>query len=333
MDEREFVRKRREGWDRLAALLAKATGGRGIRRLNREEILAIGPLYRRVSSDLAYARAHSVSGDLVPHLNRLVGGTHALLYEADRSQSATNSVWNFYIYEFPALLQKHARYFLAAVGCTFLGIAVAYWIVAHYPSHINLFIPDELRSSVEFWKSGHVTEQASAAQSGFLMTHNYQAGMLSFALGVPGCAPAAYFLYKQGAMLGAISALMTQAHRHSTFWPGILPHGFAEFTAIFICGAAGFLVGATLLMPGPYRRAEALRLAGIDAIKLVLGSIPLIIFAGIIEGMFSHIDLPATVRLSFAGINGVLWYVYLFMPRRHALESSAAVDERNSAKP
>ncbi len=330
MDERGFVSKRRQIWDRLAALIAKANGKKGVRMLDREEITALGPLYRRVSSDLAYARAHAVSGDLVPHLNRLVGGAHALLYEAERSRSAAGSMWNFYIYEFPMLLQRYVTYFLAAIACTVVGIVVAYWIVIHYPNRLNLFIPEELRSSVAFWKSGHVTEQASAEQSSALMTHNYEVGMLAFALGIPACVPSINLLYRNGTTLGAISALMTQYHRHATFWPGILPHGIAELTAIFICGAAGFMVGLTLLMPGPYRRVDALRLVGIDAIKLVLGSIPLFIFAGIIEGMFSHIDLPAVARLSFAGINGILWYLYLFIPRGLTGQNAAPERQRNS---
>src|SRR5205814_2318936 len=103
---------------------------------------------------------------------------------------------------------------------------------------------------------------------------------------------------------------------HDTFWPGILPHGIAELTAIFICGAAGFLLGLSLLLPGAYTRRDAIRIAGLDAIKLVLGTIPLFIFAGIIEGMFSHLPIPAALRLVFAGINGLFWYLYLFLPRR-----------------
>src|SRR5690348_13836328 len=116
MDERDFVTRRREGWDRLSALIDKANGPQGVRALNRDELLALGPLYRRVSSDLAYARAHAVSSDLVLHLNGLVGRAHALLYEAETSSNPTRAVLDFYMYDFPALLQRRAGYFLAAVA-------------------------------------------------------------------------------------------------------------------------------------------------------------------------------------------------------------------------
>ena len=125
---------------------------------------------------------------------------------------------------------------------------------------------------------------------------------------------------------------MTQVHRHSTFWPGIVPHGIAELTAIFICGGAGFQIGLSLLMPGPYRRADAFRIAGTEGMKLVMGTVPLFIFAGIIEGMFSHLTLPNELRYAFAGLNGVLWYLYLFLPRRMLLAGNAP-PERNSTAP
>ncbi|HZO89131.1 MAG TPA: stage II sporulation protein M [Chthonomonadaceae bacterium] len=316
MDERDFVTKKRTTWDRLAALVEKAGGKQGIRALSREELLALGPLYRRVSSDLAYARAHATSSDLVQHLNGLVGRAHALLYEAETSGSALRSLRHFYGYEFPTLLQRHARSFLAAVALTLIGVVFAYWLVLTQPDKIGLFIPEEFKSSAEVWKSGKVEARASAAMSGFLMTHNLQIGLLAFASGVVAGVPTAFLLFYNGGMLGAMAALMTQVHHHNTFWPGIVPHGIAELTAIFICGAAGLLIGVALLVPGAYTRRDALKLAGLDAIKLVLGTIPLFIFAGIVEGMFSHLGTPAWFRIGFAALNGVMWYLYLFLPRR-----------------
>jgi len=141
--------------------------------------------------------------------------------------------------------------------------------------------------------------------------------------------PDAYMMFENGAMLGAMAALMTQVHHHDTFWPGIVPHGIAELTAIFICGGAGFLLGFSFLMPGRYRRLDAFRIAGLDSIKLVLGTIPLFFFAGIIEAMFSRVNLAASVRYTFAITNGILWYSYLFIPRRKPDDTAVSPSERN----
>ena len=315
MNERDFVNKKRADWDRLAALIAQASGQRGVRALGREDVRQLGPLYRRVSSDLAYARLHASSADLVTHLNGLVGRAHALLFEAETSRSPAKSLVHFYAHEFPATLQKRLGYFLAAVAVSVLGGMLAYWIVITHPDKLNLFIPEQLRSSAEIWKSGNVAGEAYATQSSLLFRNNMTVGLVSFALGVFGGVFTAQAMFTNGAMLGAMAALMTQVHRHGSFWPGIVPHGIAELTAIFICGGAGFLIGMSWLFPGRNSRIVSLKLAAIDGIKLVLGTIPLFVFAGIIEGMFSHLPLPAPIRVGFAAVNGALWYLYLFLPR------------------
>lgn len=316
MDERDFVSRKREAWDRLTALIDKANGAGGVRALSREEILSLGPLYRRASSDLAYARAHAINKDLIQHLNGLVGRAHALLYEAETSGNALGSLVNFYLVEFPTLLQRRFPFFAASVLVSVLAGLFAYWLVIHQPNDLWLFVPDSFRESVEIWKSGKTASSAHVEMSAFLMTHNLFVGLVAFAGGVVVGIPTVSAMFTNGAMLGAMAALMTQVHKHASFWPGILPHGISELTAIFICGAAGIRIGLSLLMPGPYRRADAFRIAGMEGIKLVMGTVPLFIFAGVIEGMFSHLPIPPPLRYAFAALNGILWYLYLFLPRR-----------------
>ena len=331
MNEREFTQKKREDWERLTALTGKANSRRGLRGLSREELLTLGPRYRRVASDLAQARARAVSPDLTLHLNAVVGQAHALLYSAQAQAAPGRAVWQFYMTDFPVLLQKYRRYFYSALAISIIGGIFAYWLVITQPDKTNIFIPDELRSSVEVWKSGKVEADAHAEFSASLMTHNLMVGIFSSTMGVAGGVPSVYFMFENGAMLGAMSAIMTQVHQHQHFWPGILPHGIAELTAIFICGGAGLLFGVALLLPRPYSRADALRIYGMDAIKLTLGTIPLFIFAGVIEGMFSHLALPPAARYAFAAVNGILWYLYLFLPRRSQESPSSAENTRNLA--
>ncbi|KAG8526085.1 uncharacterized protein KY384_000077 [Bacidia gigantensis] len=204
------------------------------------------------------------------------------------------------------LLQRYRRYFFAAIAISILGAVFAYWVVITQPDKTGIFIPEQFKSSLDAWKSGKIADDAHAEFSAQLMTHNLLVGVLASTTGVAGGVPTVGILFNNGTTLGAFSAVMTQAHQHAHFWPGILPHGIAELTAIFICGGAGLLFGVALLLPRPYSRADALRIYGMDAIKLTLGTIPLFIFAGVIEGMFSHLAIPPAARYAFAGVNGVL---------------------------
>ena len=178
------------------------------------------------------------------------------------------------------------------------------------------------------WKKGKVSSPSSTEFSGTLFTNNQRVGLIAYASGVAAGVPTCYLLFYNGANIGALSAVVTESHQHANLWPGILPHGIAELTAIFICGGAGLLLGGSLLLPGRYRRSESFRKAGLESVYLVLGTIPLFVFAGIVEGMFSHLGLPRWIRLTFAGLNGILWYVYLFLPR-HKPEENPPPTSRN----
>jgi uncharacterized membrane protein SpoIIM required for sporulation len=47
------------------------------------------------------------------------------------------------------------------------------------------------------------------------------------------------------------------------------------------------LLARSILLPGAYRRADALRIYGLQAVRLLYGIITLLVMAGIIEGFFS----------------------------------------------
>lgn len=322
MNEQDFVRQKREDWERFHRLLQKMERRGGLHQVTREEAQEFGNLYRRVSSDLAFARSHTQSRDLLLHLNALLTRAYTLLYDTASAQRSTRTLWDFYYFEFPTLLQRHIRLFLLSVAITLLGGIFAYGMVISQPSKIDLFLPEMFKESLEVWKRGEIGAPPSAEFSAQLMTHNAQIGVLAAVSGFVGGIPTLSLLFSNGTTLGAFAAVMTQVHRHGSFWPGILPHGIAELTAIFICGAAGLLLGGAILVPGRRTRKDALRIAGTDAIRLTLGTIPLFIFAGIIEGMFSHLAIPALLRYTFAILNGVLWYTYLFVPRVPRIKDS-----------
>jgi uncharacterized membrane protein SpoIIM required for sporulation len=322
MNERDFAQKKQSDWDKLAAIVRVANSTAGKRALTTEQLLSLGPLYRRASADLARARRHALSPDLVEYLNALVGQAHSLLYGAEVSSNPFKAVLDFYLYEFPAVLQKRSKAFFAAMLLTLVGGIITYSICIKHPDDVELFVEPGFKESLEQWKSGKVSESAHLEQSGMLMTHNLQVGLTAFALGVV-CVPDVSLMYYNGATLGAFAAEMTRAHAHATFWPGIVPHGIAELSAIFVCGGAGFALAGGLLMPGSRRRSDALKAAAQDAIKMALGTIPMFIFAGMVEGMFSHQPIAPSYRYLFAIINGTGWYLYLFLPRTNPKAAAA----------
>jgi uncharacterized membrane protein SpoIIM required for sporulation len=71
-----------------------------------------------------------------------------------------------------------------------------------------------------------------------------------------------------------------------------------------------------MLAPGIYRRRDALVLAAQDAVKLIIGGVFLLIFAGLVEAFISHSLLPKAFKVTFGIISGIALYAYLFLAGR-----------------
>lgn len=322
MDEREFVQARQAGWKRLTEILGRIEASGSLRRLSRRDVRELGPLYRRAASDLAYARAHAVTGQLTRHLNRLVARSYALLYRADSAN--WGGLTRLFTRDLPQTFRRRLPFFVAATAMLVIGAIGAYWLVVQSRSNLDLFVPPghPLRESVDIWAKGDTTRRIddgkSAVFASALMVNNIRVSFMAFASGIVGCVITCAMMVYNGAILGALAGLMTHVHRHSTLWPGIVPHGIIELSATCIAGGAGLMLGWALIAPGPYLRRDALVLAAQDAVRLVLGVVFMLIFCGIVEAFISPSTLPAWFKLTFGAITGVAFYAYLFLAGREA---------------
>jgi uncharacterized membrane protein SpoIIM required for sporulation len=325
-DEREFVVARDAAWKRLAAIEAKA-GQAGLRSLTRQEVRELGPLYRRTASDLAYARAHSASDPLVSRLNSLVASGHGLLYRTDTRQ--WSGFGSFLRVDFPRAFRRRLPFFLAAVALTLMGFFSAYVVVLRDRDNIDIFIPPNspFRKSLEYWEEGNTSggrpDAESAQMTSFYITNNTRVSFTVFAVGIVGGVISALVLFQNGALIGALTGVITHAHQHGSYWPALLPHGVVELSAIFLSGAAGLTLGWALLAPGPYRRRDALLLAARESVPLVIGTILLLLFAGFVEAFISHSALPRGLKVAFGITSGIALYSYLSLSGRNATEASA----------
>jgi uncharacterized membrane protein SpoIIM required for sporulation len=69
-------------------------------------------------------------------------------------------------------------------------------------------------------------------------------------------------------------------------------------------------------MPGDLSRFDSLRLRGREAIQLIVGCIPLLVLAGIIEGFISPAPISPSIKFSIAILTGLALYTYLLLAGR-----------------
>ncbi len=313
IDERTFINSKREGWERLSRIVERVKTG-GLSRLAKDEIPALGSLYRRAAADLSYARAQGANPSLVLYLNELVGNAHGVVYAEEAG--GWGRIGNFLKFGLPDVLRRRMPFVLAAIALAGLGIGLSYAIVHHDPRLLGLFMPEGLKDAVEPWKQGFADHGDLSAGQGInfssqLMTHNTGVGIVSFATGITLILPV-YLMFYNGLDIGALIAVVQPTGHLTSMWAGLLPHGVCELSAIFICGGAGLLTGVAMIAPGEHSRKDALVVAGKDAVKMMVGTIPLFVIAGILEGNVSHASLPHWVKFSLAGLQfaALLLYIY-----------------------
>ena len=313
IDERAFINGKRGAWETLSVIVERTKNG-GLKQLSREELPALGSLYRRAAADLAYARAQGANPNLVLYLNELVGNAHGVIYAEE--SGGWSRLGQFFAQGLPETLRRRMPFVLAAILLNLIGALLAYTIVHRDPTQIGLYFPDGLRDVIDFWKNGgadtgNISLGDGILFSSSLMTHNTQVGIAAFAMGWTVITPIV-LMFQNGTMIGALDAVVQPTGHLASMWAGLLPHGVCELSATFICGGAGLCIGWALIAPGPYTRKDALITNGRDACKLMVGTLPLWIIAGILEGNVSHSSLPHWAKFSLAGIQfaALVFYIY-----------------------
>jgi protein-S-isoprenylcysteine O-methyltransferase Ste14 len=96
----------------------------------------------------------------------------------------------------------------------------------------------------------------------------------------------------------------------------VAPHGFLELSCIAVAAAAGFRVGWAVINPGPRARAAALVAEARVGAEVVLGTIPWLVVAGVVEGFVTprRIGVPAALAVGI-GLAALYWALVLWRGR------------------
>src|SRR5262249_8346318 len=98
------------------------------------------------------------------------------------------------------------------------------------------------------------------------------------------------------------------------FWSFVAPHGSLELPAIIVAGGAGLRLAQGILFPGTLPRKDAVAKAGGRAVRLVVGCIPILIVAGVMEAFIPPTDLAVGSKFATAAALFALLVCYLFWP-------------------
>jgi uncharacterized membrane protein SpoIIM required for sporulation len=312
-----WIEKRKPHWSRLEALIA-ACGRRSVASLSHEEVRELALLYRQTAADLSTAREDPSSAALARHLNELLGRSHNLVY-AGAARSRFSDILPFLRDGFPQVFRTTLPYTLTAFSLFLAGAAAGILIAAFDPGFERFMLNGEMMDTIsrrEMWTHGIVSIKPFASSA--IMTNNIAVSLAACATGMLAGIGPVYMMLFNGLLIGVVASACHRAEMSLALWSFVTPHGVLELPAIFIAGGAGLLLGKGILFPGTLPRRDSVAEAGGQAIRLLLGVVPILVVAGVIEGFVSPTSTPPVAKFAIGASLFVLFAFYLSRGWRNA---------------
>lgn len=318
MDLVPFLNQRRAEWKRLEEILKRVEGS-GLSTLDDAQAVEFGRLYRRAASDLNQAQTF-VSGEATVHyLNDLVARCYLVIY-ARTKVDVWGAVRHLFV-GFPVVFRRQVSAFLLATVLLFGGAVFGFLASYFDPEIARAFLLPTDMPTIKPEDSEETREPAQTAGelsafSSHLFTNNVSVSFVAFALGITFGLGTAWLLFHNGVLLGALGAEFVEAGQFLSFATGILPHGVLEIPACLIGGAAGFVLARGMIHARPWPRTEEIGRCGAEALRLVVGCVPLLLVAAFLEAGVARAPdwvISSGVKLSVAGVFGVAFVAYVLL--------------------
>src|SRR5438270_6345039 len=315
-----FVEDRRARWARLENLISEANGR--VERRAPSDVLELGRLYRSASSDLAVARRDFALDAATERLNDLVATAHALVYS--EAPTSGRRLRRFFLHELPSSVRANSRFTAVSLAAFAIPLLATFAIGLLLPEIAATALPPETRQHLaerRLWTD--IPEGYRPLMGPLIIVNNVRVAIVAFAGGLTAGALTLYLLVANGAFLGTVLAVVQGYGLSGGLLTFTAAHGPLELSCIVLSGGAGLRLAWALLRPCDRSPADALRLAGAQAIRVMLLIIPALGVAGLLEGFLSPSGAPLALKITVGVIAGLALWSYIFLVGRPSRKSAS----------
>ncbi|HWA35820.1 MAG TPA: stage II sporulation protein M [Cyclobacteriaceae bacterium] len=314
MREAAFIQQNRARWEAFESVVNNPRSAQPDR---------LAELFIQVTDDLSFARTQYPSSRTTAYLNSLASKIHLEIYRNKKEE--TSRFVTFWKSELPLVLYESRKQMMYAFIIFMLAWVIGGVSAAYDDTFVRLILGDGyVNMTLENIKNGNPTKVYASADEPTLFFmiawNNILVSFLTFIYGVFLSLGTGLYLFNNGLMVGAFVTFFAREQQLAQAFPVIMLHGTIELSSIVIAGAAGFVMGNSLLFPGTYSRFESFKIGAIKGLKIVIGLIPFFILAAFIEGTITrYAFMHWSIKTMIIGLSALLmiWYFLIYPARRY----------------
>jgi uncharacterized membrane protein SpoIIM required for sporulation len=277
----------------------------------------ISDLYIHLTDDLAYARTYFPNSGTTSYLNSLAQKAHQVIYQ--NKPVNKKKIISFWKVEYPLLVNSSWKEIAVSFMIFFIAALIG-WISNYHDSEfVRIILGDQYvnMTLANIEKGDPLAVYKSMNQFNMFLgisINNIYVSFLAFIFGLFTPLGTGYILLKNGIMLGTFHCFLVQKGFDFQMLSSVWIHGTLEIFSIIVAGAAGIIMGNSIVFPGTYSRLQSFRNGALKGIRLAAGLVPLFILAGVLEGFVTrYTEAPFIVKLSIIFCSVILIILYFFI--------------------
>jgi len=308
MREALFVKQNTEKWKRFDEMPLA----------NSDEL---ADRFTEITNDLAYSKTFYPNSKTTAYLNGLASKLHQSVYKNKKEKS--NRFVYFWKTELPLLFFEHKKQIIYAFAFFLVSCIIGAISAKYDDTFIRLILGDGYvnmtNDNIAKGDPFGVYKQANPLLMFIQIgANNIFVSLLTFVLGIIFSFGAIVSIFRNGIMLGSFQYFFFSKGLGLQSVLVIWIHGTLEISALVLAGAAGLILGNSMLFPKTYTRKASILKGAKDGLKIVFGLVPIFVVAAFFESFVTrHTEMPVFLSGLILSVSAIfiVWYVIIY-PKR-----------------
>lgn len=326
MREGQFIRKNIEKWRNYQNKPAR----------DPDEMAA---QFTDLVNDLGYSKTFYPHSKVTIYLNGLASRIYLGIYRNKKEEGSR--LLRFWKSGLPHIVYAHRRKLFYAF-LIFTGFALmAAFSAAHDETFVRGILGDHYVEMTDENISkgdpfGVYKDENALMMFVRIAVNNIRVSLMTFVGGLFVSIGTVWFLLVNGVMLGAFQYYFFAKGLGMDSVLVIWIHGTLEISSIILSGAAGLIIGNSILFPGTHKRIYSLQKGAKDGLKLLVGVVPMLVVAACLEGFvtrYSKSGMPVALSIFILLVSAgwVIWY-FIIYPYRLVRKQNLEADKNRSVE-